>query len=128
MNCRRSLTNKLHRMKILEVNDYGYIAGGAESYFFNLTEALRAAGHIVLTLTSDRMPSSGLKVISDFQIAASGHVFNQDGIFNPVNYFQLKKILTEFSPDVVHIHNVFYALSPSVIYAANSYKTCLLNT
>ena len=112
-------------MKILEVNDYGYIAGGAESYFFNLTEALRAAGHIVLTLTSDRLPSSGQKVLSDFQIAASGHVFNLDGIFNPVNYFQLKKILTEFSPDVVHFHNVFYALSPSVIYAANSYKTFL---
>lgn len=111
-------------MKILEVNDYGYIAGGAESYFFNLAEALRVAGHEVLTLSSD-CPAPKNKFLSDRQVAASGHIFNLDGIFNPINYFQFRQILAEFSPDIVHFHNIFYALSASIIHAANNYKTFL---
>src|ERR1700712_4045663 len=37
--------------------------------------------------------------------------------FNPSAYRRTKKILAAEKPDVVHIHNLHFAASPSVIYA-----------
>jgi glycosyltransferase involved in cell wall biosynthesis len=37
--------------------------------------------------------------------------------FNIFSYFKMRKKLREFRPDIVHIHNLHFAASPSVLYA-----------
>ena len=112
-------------MKIVLVNDYGYDLGGAESYFFTLRDLLKNRGHKVVTVSSDRLRTGKEKFKTDFQLRHSGHLFNTDSVFNPVNYFQFKKILKSINPDVVHFQNVFYTLSPSVLLAAKKYHSIL---
>jgi len=49
----------------------------------------------------------------------------------PFNFFSYKKTLKkikEFRPDVVHIHNLHFAASPSVIYAIKKTKTSFVCT
>jgi glycosyltransferase involved in cell wall biosynthesis len=43
----------------------------------------------------------------------------------PFNYFSYKKVLkkiSEFKPDIIHIHNLHFAASPSVVWAAKKKK------
>ena len=102
-------------MRILLVNDHGAILGGAEKYFFLLAQALKARGHELKTISSSH--SRGKKLESDYQLAESGHCFNLDALFNPRAFIQMRKIVLDFQPDVIHFHNVFYTLSPSVLLA-----------
>ncbi len=107
-------------MKIILVNDYGYQLGGAETHFFALAELLKIK-HQVLTVTSDYQ-HEGKIIISDRQVSSSGNFFNIDSSFNIKNYFQFRKIINEFKPDVIHYHNIFYQLSPSVICVPNGIR------
>lgn len=101
-------------MKIALVNDYGFILGGAETYFFNLARSLQNAGHQVITISSDRMRGNR-EFLTDYQIPHSGHFFNLDSFFNPKSYQALKNIVNKEDIELVHFNNVFYQLSPSVL-------------
>lgn len=37
-------------------------------------------------------------------------------IFNPMSAFRFKKKIKEFKPDVVHVHNIIFKLSPSIFW------------
>ena len=112
-------------MKIMLINDFGYSLGGAETYFFKLRDALIQRGHQVLCVSSDRRRSGTEQFLSDVQLSHSGNFFNLDSYFNLKNYFQLKSLLHEQCPDVVHLHNIFYTLSPSILYALKHCSTVL---
>lgn len=111
-------------MRILLVNDWGFPRGGAESYLFSLASALRAQNHTVITLSSDRT-IAGEDFSTDIQVKHSGHCFNLDSYFNPINFVQLNKIVRFVRPDIVHFHNVFYTLSPSVLFAIGKASSVL---
>ena len=103
-------------MRILLVNDYGAILGGAENYFFLLARALQGRGHEIRTISSTHVRGKPLK--SDHQLSESGHCFNLDALFNPRAFFQMRQVIKDFQPDAIHFHNVFYTLSPSVLFAS----------
>lgn len=111
-------------MKILLVNDYGYYLGGAEYYFFGLKKGLEQKGYKVFTLSSNRIVDKRT-FLTEFQILESGHCFNLDSYFNIANFFQFKKILKKLDPDIVHLNNIFYSLSPSILLALKKYKTVM---
>ena len=106
-------------MKILQVNDYGIRFGGAEQYFFSISEGLKARGHEVVTVTSDHQ-RGGLALESDFQLPESGNFFNIDSVFNPRAAWQLRDILRRIKPDIIHYHNTGYRLSPSVFFVSGN--------
>jgi glycosyltransferase involved in cell wall biosynthesis len=111
-------------VRIVLVNDYGMLVGGAEQYLFMLRDALRAAKNEVLVVSSDSQRSH-YPFESEKQLPASGSCFNLDSLFNPRSYAGFRRILREWNPDVVHFHNVFYRLSPAVIWAAKRYPSVL---
>jgi glycosyltransferase involved in cell wall biosynthesis len=111
-------------LKIVLINDYGYPVGGAERYFFKLQQGFSRKGCQVITISSDSIAhrSSLLNGFdTDYQLPHTGNFFNLDSVFSLKNYYYLKKILKKIKPDIVHIQNCIYALSPSVIFAAYSY-------
>jgi len=106
-------------MRILAVNKFGYRRGGAENYLFNLGDALRAAGHEVeyffmqhphnLTQRFDtHFPPQ-----MEFRAGASPAMVWRT-IWNRVAARGLARVLDEFKPDIVHLHNIRYHLSASI--------------
>ncbi|HSW96462.1 MAG TPA: glycosyltransferase family 4 protein [Candidatus Saccharimonadales bacterium] len=98
-------------MKILMVNDYKYEIGGTETYMFNLINELKSKGHEVLLFSSN---------------VTSKEYFSQNynkslikylsRIFNIKYLLKFKKILREFQPDIVHIHNIYNEITPAILF------------
>jgi glycosyltransferase involved in cell wall biosynthesis len=112
-------------LKILHVNKYLYRRGGAESYMLDVARLQQEAGHTVeffsmqhpqnLTARYERyfpgsvelepMPASILGKAS-----GAGRV-----LFSPSSMIGMARVVRDFRPDVVHLHNIYHQLSPSIL-------------
>jgi glycosyltransferase involved in cell wall biosynthesis len=90
-------------MRILIVHTGYKIRGGEDSVVDNEMDLLRSAGHEVNIL---RFANSGFSLLKLLQLP-----------FNYSSYNKTKKTITSFKPDIVHVHNLHFAGSTSVIYA-----------
>ena len=115
-------------MKILMVNKFLYPNGGSETYIFKLGKQLQKMGHEVQyfgmehegrivgnmaeSYTDDmEFHSSGLKKITyPFKILYSGEARRK-----------IRVVLEKFRPDVVHLNNINFQLTPSVIEEVHSF-------
>lgn len=96
-------------MRILMVHNFYRSRGGEEACLENLTRTLTKRGHEVQTFSEDNQRiQSWLERIR----AGLGCIFSFSA------FRRMRKLLRDFSPDVVHVHNVFPLLSPSVYWAA----------
>lgn len=95
-------------MKILIAHNSYQQPGGEDTVFDLETRLLAGAGHEVSTLllTNDSIGSG----VSKIQ-AALGSIYSRNG------YWRMAAALDEQRPDVVHVHNPFPLLSPSIFYA-----------
>lgn len=110
-------------MKILLVNKYLHPKGGAETYVFSLGEGLKNQGHEVEYFGMDHEKrcvgnscNSYLPYI-DFQ--KCNFLEKIKYLFNVIYSFEarrkLRKVLDDFKPDVIHLNNFTYHLTPSII-------------
>ncbi len=94
-------------MKICIIhNEYGKFSG-EEAAVARHAELLKAKGHEVVTFMRS---SAGLEQSLFGMVRA---FFS--GIYNPFIRREFKRFLDESKPDVVHVHNVFPLISPSVL-------------
>ena len=110
-------------MKILLINKFLYRKGGAENYVFGLGEALKCQGHDVQFFgMSDEKNIVG-NCADAYAKSVDLHTKNP---FLKVSYAarsiyslsarkQLRKVLDAFRPDICHLNNFNYHLTPSVI-------------
>lgn len=49
-------------------------------------------------------------------------------VYNFSSAKQISRAIKDFNPDVIHVHNLFFIASPSVIYAANKHKVPVVVT
>ncbi len=100
-------------MRILQVhNKYRPGWGGEETVVALEADLLRRHGHEVEQMfawTKELDGASALRLFS----AGLGTVWSLRG------YSMMKKAIARFSPDIVHVHNTFPLLSPSVFWAAD---------
>ena len=101
------------------VNKFLYRVGGCENYMFGLADSLKKNGHEVQYF--------GLKnekniVGNDFNLYVDS--YDDKKIFNPLSIVYNKKakklmskLLDLYKPDVVHMNNIYYHLTPSIIDA-----------
>ena len=115
-------------MRILHVNKFLYRRGGAEGYMLDVAERQRAAGHEVAfggwttrrttpTTCWARCPSH-----VEFEPAPDGPVervrLAGRMIWSREAKAAMGAALDAWRPDVVHCHNIYHQLSPSVLSAA----------
>jgi glycosyltransferase involved in cell wall biosynthesis len=93
-------------MKVLFIHCRYKQAGGEDGVVTAEVELLKSKGIDVELLSFSNEGSTVLKLL---QLP-----------FNIGSYFRTKRFLKSFKPDVVHIHNVHFAASPSVLYAIKS--------
>jgi len=106
-------------MRILMVNKFGYLRGGTERYLFCLSELLTKAGNTVefyFMQHQQNPPQTYAQYFPpqlefrrpDNLTAAWRLVWNRRAAQG------LARVLDEFQPDIVHLHNIRYHLSASI--------------
>lgn len=95
----------------------GYVCGGAEQCVLTLRDGLRARGHEVKVVASDRDPEQAH--FSDYecrQISTTSPVGIVRHLWSMSAYRTIRRAVREFRPDVVHFHTMG-ELSPSALFA-----------
>lgn len=110
------------KIRVLQVHD-GYAPGwgGEETVVALERELLRERGHAVDCFRTSHGP---LKEASTFRqmLATPGFFWSQ------TCYRAIGASIAEFDPDVLHVHNTFPLLSPSVFWAAHHARVPVVQT
>lgn len=114
-------------MRILHVNKFVYRRGGAEGYMLDVAALQQAAGHDVefwgmshpdnddpLAL-ADTFPS--YVELDPAPGGLAGVAAGARMVWSPSSLRGLARALERFRPDVVHCHNIYHQLSPSILAA-----------
>jgi glycosyltransferase involved in cell wall biosynthesis len=102
-------------MKILLLNDYAAPIGGGEFLTFSLRDGLRERGHDA-RLLSTSAALSGTKSGADYECRGTTSSFRTLlQTANPFAARELRRVLGEFRPDLVHVRMFLTQLSPLVL-------------
>ncbi|MBN1504764.1 MAG: glycosyltransferase family 4 protein [Candidatus Eisenbacteria bacterium] len=113
-------------MKILQANKFFFLKGGAERYFFELSELLTSKGHEVIPFAMEHdanLPSPYDRYfVRRVELDGSGPLYQRLRAAARVVYSveasrKLGALLESTRPDVAHLHNIAHQLSPSIIGA-----------
>ena len=102
-------------MKILLVNDYGTPTGGTELLTLALRDGLRERGHDARLFTSSARPGIWDSHADYECIGTTSRFRTLLQTANPWAYWQLRRVLAEFQPDVVHVGIFLTQLSPLIL-------------
>ena len=96
-------------MKILLVHNSYQKRGGEDFVVDAEAELLRSNGHQVemLFFNNDAAKSLGGKLKTGIGL-----------MYNPGSAKKIRKKILDFNPDMIHVHNIFYTISPAVFYVA----------
>lgn len=110
-------------MKILLVNKFLYPKGGSESYIFRLGEYLKSAGHQVEYFGMEHkgriVGNSADSYTSDMDFHGGSLISKLSYPLKTVYSFEARKklrsVLESFEPDICHLNNFNFQLTPSII-------------
>lgn len=116
-------------MKVLLVNKFLYPKGGAETYVFQLGGILTAHGHAVQYFGLDNEKNivgnnAGAYVSNiDFNAGVRRNLAAPFRIIYSVEARKkIRQALTDFEPDIVHLNNIQFHLTPSIILEIEKYR------
>ena len=122
-------------MKILMVNKFLYPRGGSESYMLKLSQELKSQGHEVEYFG---MYDEKNTVGNSLGVYTANMDFHSKGlsrflypfkiIYSREAYKKIGKVLDAFKPDIVHMNNINFQLTPSIIYAVKKRNIPLVQT
>ena len=110
-------------MKILLINRYNFIDGGADRVFFNTCTLLKKHGNEVFTFSSTNeknffsdysnyfVESIDYRNISFFKKLNQGRNY----LYNKNASRKLNRLIIDLKPDVAHLHLFYGILSPSIL-------------
>ncbi|MFQ5770495.1 MAG: glycosyltransferase family 4 protein [bacterium] len=127
-------------MKILMVDKYFFIKGGAERYFFELKKLLEAKGHEVIPFSMqhphnfhtsfkkyfvENIEFNGLSTFEKINQAPKiiGRV-----IYSRAAKNALTRLIDKVQPDIAHIHMIDHQLSPSILHTLRDYGIPIIQT
>lgn len=93
-------------LRVLQVHNRYREAGGEDAVVTGEAALLRAAGHEVIEYRADN-PSDFVGSVASMVASA----------WNPMSARRVRDVARQVEPDVAHIHNTWWALSPSVVHA-----------
>ena len=100
-------------MKILFIHNTYQQRGGEDVIFENESELMESHGHSVERLLFD-----------NHQIKTSLDKFltGVKSLYNFESAKLVEAVIKNFSPDLIHVHNLFPIASPAILYVADKYK------
>lgn len=122
-------------MKILMVNKFLYPNGGSETYVFKLGQELEKRGNKVEYFG---MENSRRIVGNSVDVYTSQMDFHANSIkklLYPLKIIysieakrKIRKVIETFQPDIVHLNNFNFQLTPSIIYEIKRHKLPIVYT
>jgi glycosyltransferase involved in cell wall biosynthesis len=117
-------------MRILEINKFNHVRGGADKHFMDLVNMLRDNRNEVAVFAMDHpenISSEWSKYFVSNVDYENGSALNKvKGVLRIFWSFEahrnIGKLLDEFQPEIVHIHNVYHQISPSILSAIKKRK------
>jgi glycosyltransferase involved in cell wall biosynthesis len=125
-------------VRILHVNKFLYRRGGAESYMFDVSELQVRNGHEVAFFGMTHPENEATRYREHFpsfvsfdppprsfwgKARAAGRL-----LYSSSARRGIEGVLREFSPDVVHLHNIYHQLSPSILQPLRAHDVPSLMT
>lgn len=125
-------------MKILLVNKYHFLKGGAERAYFDMARILTERGHSVAFFSMrhpNNLPTAWEKYFIENieyqdtrlsfwkKISLAGKI-----LFNFDTQKKLEKLIADFQPDIAHLHNIYHQLSPSIIWTLKKHNVPMVMT
>jgi glycosyltransferase involved in cell wall biosynthesis len=118
-------------MKILQINKFFYRRGGAEAYMLDLSAYLRAQGHEVIEFSMQH-PNNLASPYSHYfiknidlskregffkDIFKAGHL-----LYSRAAAKNLEALIKAEKPDIAHLHNFYFQLTPSILRILKKYR------
>ena len=111
-------------MKVLFINKFLYPNGGSETYIFKLGEYLQQQGHQVQYFGMEHKGRCVGNRVEAYTTDMDFHTSSKlvkltyplKTIYSREARIKLRKVLDDFCPDVCHLNNFNYQLTPSVIW------------
>lgn len=124
-------------MKILQINKFPYLKGGAERYFFGVSALLVQHGHQVVRW-STRHPQ-GIDLPHQDTFPRYNDLSQRKGLVKDLrkvkNMFwnkeaanRLEQLILREKPDLAHLHNVFSHLAPAIIFTLRKHNIPIVMT
>lgn len=112
-------------MNILEINKFFYLKRGAERHFLDVIDVLEKNGNDVAVFSMQHSKNISSKW-EKFFVSYVGYNTEDSGVWQKLvgigRIFwsfearrNIRKLLEEFNPDVVHLHNIYHQISPSIL-------------
>lgn len=120
-------------MKVLMINKFLHPNGGSETYIFKIGDWLEKNGHEVQYFGMEhegRCVGNGVNAYTSDMDFHSGSILSKltypiKTIYSKEARVQIRKVLDDFKPDVCHINNFNYQLTPSIILEIKKWnKNC----
>jgi glycosyltransferase involved in cell wall biosynthesis len=112
-------------MRILEINKFYFLKGGTEKHFFDVINLLKNNNDEVAVF-SMKHPRNRTSKWSKYFLSTVGYdktytIWQRIKGIGRMFYSRearkkINKILNDFQPEVVHIHNVYHQLSPIILF------------
>lgn len=123
-------------MRILQVNKYHYLKSGTERYMFNLTRLLESKGHTIaffsVTHPRNQQTPFASYFVPNIDYRSLGLLGQTRAalraIWYPLAARQIGRLLDEFQPDIVHLHNIYHQISPSILSVIGQHNIPIVQT
>jgi len=117
-------------MKVLQINNYGYVRGGSDRYFLDLSDLLLNRGHQVSYLVS---ASSKNKVdapfaVQGFNVASPSLLDVPKFVYSRDAARQLRLLIEKERPDVAHLHIYYGQITASILPVLKKYGIPMVQT
>ena len=113
-------------MKIVQVNKYHFVKGGAERYYLDLSEGLAGRNHLVIPFAM-RHDRNEPTVYDHYFVPEVDYHANMsfgdkvraaiNSIYSKTTERKMESLIQAEAPQIVHMHNIYHQLSPSLIHA-----------
>ncbi len=117
-------------MKVLMVNKFLYPNGGSETYIFQVGKQLENMGHKVQYFGMEDKRRIVGNEIGSYTSNMDFHTGKFTKLLYPFKIIysaearkKIRLVLDNFEPDVVHLNNFNFQLTPSIIYEIEKYKS-----
>lgn len=116
-------------MKILIVNKFLYPNGGSETYIFKVGEQMQRMGHEVQYFGMEHKGRIVGNKAESYTKNIDFHTDRMKRILYPFKIIysvearkKIRPVLEQFQPEVVHLNNFNFQLTPSILYEIRKYE------
>ncbi|MBE5875484.1 MAG: glycosyltransferase [Lachnospiraceae bacterium] len=122
-------------MRVLLVNKFLYPNGGSETYIFQLAEMLKSMGHEVEFFGMEHENRTVGNRVGSYTSNMDFHTGKFQKLLYPFKIIysrearkKIKNVLVDFKPDIVHLNNFNFQLTPSIIYEIKKHHIPIIFT